>query len=250
MAVLAVFLNVYPVFAKPDEPSELDHARNVIRACRSAGVKRIVYASATRVSDYPKMKADGRLEAGSHLDKYFQSKYSIQEEVMTAGFESWTILQPAWLMSNLLSPSAKLYFPELADEWLLKTAFQPETKLQVLDPKDFGTFGAAALTDGSGKWNGKVLPLAGQEVTMTEIAETFNKCLGNMMKRSVRVEYMVGEERERKEELNPIVAAQIWISETGLGVDLEAVKRYRLPIGALEDYLMREKTAMDEALKA
>ena len=85
-----VFLNVYPVFTDPD--GEVKHARNIISACRRAGVKKMVYSSATRVSDYPKMIADGRLELGSFPASYFRSKHQIQEEVKKAGFDGWTIL--------------------------------------------------------------------------------------------------------------------------------------------------------------
>jgi hypothetical protein len=52
---------------------------------------------------------------------------------------------------------------------------------------------------------------------------------------------MVGEEKEIKGKPKPIVAAQIWISETGLGDGLRAVKQNGLPIGAQEGYLIRRR---------
>jgi hypothetical protein len=53
-----------------DLDGEVKHARNIISACCRAGVKKMVYSSATCVSDYPKMIADGRLEFGSFLATY------------------------------------------------------------------------------------------------------------------------------------------------------------------------------------
>lgn len=243
-----VFLNVYPIFTDPD--GELKHAQNIIAACHAAGVTKIVYSSATRVSDYPEMKADGRVEVGSSRDIHSSSKYRIQEAVKMAGFESWTILQPAWLMSNLLAPNVRFSFPELAERGLLKTAFEPETRLQVVDPKDVGAFAAEALTSSGGGFGpliGQVVPLAGQEVTMGQIAEAINKCLQGK-ERSVKAEFMVGEEKEKMKVLNPMVDRQVWISKNGFGVDLEKVRGYGIPMGTLEEFLEREKVAMDQAL--
>lgn len=68
--------------------------------------------------------------------------------------------------------------------------------------------------------------MAGQEVTMGKIAEAINKYLQGKERRSVKAEFMVGEEKEKMKVLNPMVYAQVWISKNGLGVDLEKVKGY------------------------
>ncbi len=216
-------------------------------------MQKIVYSSAVRVSDYPDLKGDGRLKAGSGLGGYFSSKWRIEELVKEAGFESWTILQPAWLMSNLRAPSAAFYFPELKSERVLKTAYEAETRLQVLDPKDVGVFAKEALTCGIGRWNGRVVPLAGEEITIGGIADAINSWIGRSGrgkgKGKVRAEFMVGEEREKMKVLNPMVPAQIWIMENGSGVDLDKVRGYGVQMGTLEEFLERETAAMNQALE-
>lgn len=243
-----VFLNVYPVFTDPD--GELKHAQNVISASRAAGVKKIVYSSAPHVSDYPDLQREAKIEAKTFLGQYFYSKYRIQETVKEAGFESWTILQPAWLLSNLIAPSVQYYFPEGKSEGVLKTAFKLNTKLKVLDPKDAGSFAAKALTSDNGRWNAEIVPLAAEELTVTEIADGINNVIGGNGKRCVKAEFMDEEEREKIKAVNPIIFAQIWLSDNGLAVDLAKVRAYGIPLTTLEQFAKREQAALEEALSA
>src|SRR2546423_14599219 len=125
-------------------------------------------------------------------------------------------------MSNLTAPSAKFYFPELASDGVLKTAFEPQMKLQLLDPKEVGAFATEALT--SGKWNGEVIPLAGQELTMGEIPDEITHWIrdasrtdrtagrtpdNSVQHHGVKAEFIVGEEEEKMKILNPMVPAPI-----------------------------------------
>ena len=248
LGTTGVFLNVYPVFTDPD--GELKHAQNIISACRDAGVKRIVYSSASHVYHQAELTTKAHLKLDSFLGQYFWSKYRIQEAVKEAGLENWTILQPAWLMSNLLPPSAQHYFPEMKNDHILKTAFREESKLQLLDPQDVGKLAAEALADGNERWNGKVVPLASEELTMGEIADVIDKGIGGNKKITVTAKFMDDEERERVGALNPMVFAQIWLAEHGFDIDLEQVRSYGMAMGTLQQFVKRERAALEEALGA
>ena len=111
--------------------AELQHAQNVITACQRAGVTKLVYSSVARAGEHESFPA---WNPESVLAGYWLSKHRCQEAVKAArgSFRSWTIIQPGWLMSNLLPPTSRFYFPELASQGgPLRTASRPETKLQV-----------------------------------------------------------------------------------------------------------------------
>ena len=133
---------------------------------------------------------------------------------------------------------ARLYFPELASVGVLKTAYEPQTKLYLLDPKDVGSFAAEALTTERGKWHEQLIPLVAQELTMGEIAEGITDWLGGSG--AVRPEFMVREEKEKMKMMNPMVAAQIWLSQNGFGAYSDMEKQYGIPLGSLQDFSKRE----------
>jgi uncharacterized protein YbjT (DUF2867 family) len=76
-----LFLNVYPRF--DDLGAELRHARNILAASKSAGIKQVVCASAIGVDRYESLYD---LDPESFLGNYFRSKRTIEEEVQNGGY--------------------------------------------------------------------------------------------------------------------------------------------------------------------
>lgn len=235
---VGAFLNTMPT--RPSE-DELRHVSNILTAAKDAGVSRIVYSSAARAEDHESFSTwdPNGLQAG-----YWRTKTKIQEMVQHAGIESWTILQPAWIMTNWISPVSKWYWAELAAEKILVTAFGPETKVHLTDPADIGRFAVEALTSTSGVMVGKVIKVAGDELTIGEIAEAMTLVAGV----EVSVKIRSDEEIEKLKGSNPFVASQLWQRLDGSRVDLQQVKSYGLEVTTFRKFSEANKAALLSAL--
>ncbi|KAK3078741.1 hypothetical protein LTS18_006729, partial [Coniosporium uncinatum] len=94
-----VFLNT-----SPDQPfeTELQHAQYVINASKSAGMTRIACATVTRCEQFP-----DDFPSWMHQTPfigYWTTKAAVQRAATDAGFQRWTILQPAFVMTNWIAP--------------------------------------------------------------------------------------------------------------------------------------------------
>ena len=93
-----VFLVLAPT---QDAEEEVRHAQNVLNAAVAAGVKQCVYSS---VANAGKHEAFRSWSPDTFRASYWTVKAAIQDAVKSAGFERWTILQPGFLMPNLVYP--------------------------------------------------------------------------------------------------------------------------------------------------
>jgi len=122
---------------------------------------------------------------------YWLTKSAIQDAVSTTtGFSSWTVLQPAFLLSNLVPPTSRFYFQQLAaPPHIMRTAYTPMTKIPITDLVDIGKFAVKAFL--SHELDDKVVPVACLEaLTMDKIARTISDVSG----RQVRTEFVSEEE--------------------------------------------------------
>lgn len=238
-----VFLNTSPT---PVSEHEVTQATAIIAAAKAAGAQRIVYSSVTRAEEhesFPTWDPHGT-KAG-----YWTAKTRIQELVKDAGFAGWTILQPAFIMNNWISPMAKWYWPELAREHTLLTAFAADTLVHVTDPDDIGRFAVAALTSEATGLNGEVIRVAGDELTIVEIAREMSRVSGTEVKVKIRSD----EEIDRLKGNNPFVLSQLWQRLTPIGggsqVDLGKVRSYGVPVTSFKEFLERHREALIEAFE-
>jgi hypothetical protein len=89
------------------------------------------------------------------------------------GFEYWTILKPAFFMENFVRPS--FMFANWVDDRLV-SVIAPDTVLPVIAVRDIGAAGAAAVDDPT-KFTKLDIELAGDYLTMTEIATVLSDVL-------------------------------------------------------------------------
>lgn len=175
---------------------------------------------------------------------YWLTKSAIQDAVSTTtGFSSWTILQPAFLLSNLVPPISRFYFQQLAaPPHIMRTAYTPMTKIPITDPVDIGKFAVKAFL--SHELDGKVVPVVCLEApTMDEIARTVSDVSG----RQVRTEFVSEEEFQERRGRDMVVAAQGWARDGWLDVDMDQVREYGVEVGTLRGFLEREKEALGRA---
>ncbi|GMG25085.1 NmrA family protein [Aspergillus oryzae] len=233
---LAVFLNVMPTF--PDFSSELQHAKNVVNAAKAGTVTSIIYSSVTMTGKHETFPGWG---ADYPMAWYWTSKAAIESLVRASGFRYWTILRPAFLMYNYLSPTADHMFPSLPSEHVFRTAYKPDSPMTILDPDDVGKFATAAILDPE-MYNQHEIDLGAQALTPDEIARALSQASG----KDIKVEFYTADKAASLSSVNPRITAQLWSNDVGYQVDMEALKKYPIKLTTFSEYLHREKCAVQK----
>jgi uncharacterized protein YbjT (DUF2867 family)/predicted ester cyclase len=228
-AALRGVYGLYSVQGMDDgSDSEKRHVGLLIAAAVKMGVRHVVHSSVNRTGEQDGFPG---WEEGRWNKKYWIDKAYGEEVVRNAGFPSWTILRPVFFMDNLIPPKVPYIFP-LLDSANLVTAFKPATKLQMVAVEDIGTFAMAAFGDAK-KFGGQTIDLAGDELTMAEVAECLNSFRGSRIRAG-----FISEDEAVKKGMDPALANfQEWSNQVGYDVDLSAVKNYGLPVTSFRQWL-------------
>jgi uncharacterized protein YbjT (DUF2867 family) len=125
-------------------------------AARAAGVQHYVYASV----------GSAHRETGI---PHFENKARVEERVRELGFPSWTVLRPAFFMENFLSDDNRAAIANGE----LTLGIDPNTRLQMIAVEDIGKYGKLVFEQPE-RFNGRSLDLAGDELTMREVADTLS----------------------------------------------------------------------------
>jgi uncharacterized protein YbjT (DUF2867 family) len=147
---------------------------NLVEGALAAGVPQFVHTSVSGAGQHTEGPgwAEGRW---APLEPYYTTKAGIQDRVREAGFPHWTLLKPAFFMENLL-PSAAYLFPRGVEGGLV-TVLRPDTHLSLIAVDDIGAAAAAAFAEPR-RFDRVELELAGDYLTMTDIAAVLSKALG------------------------------------------------------------------------
>lgn len=163
--------------------------------------------------------------------KHFLAKHNIEIHLRDkAGKEggskfTWTILRPVAFMDNLNPGFLCSLFTAMWD-----AALSPNTKLQLVGTRDIGIFAAKALSDPSA-WSGKAVGLAGDELTLTEARDIFQRVVGKPLPQTWTIlgRGMIWGMKE----MGDMFA---FFEREGYGADIEALKR-EAPVQNLETWL-------------
>ena len=150
----------------PDDPdAERRHGSALIAAARAADVAQFVHSSVSNAGDFRAMPgwAEGQWERN-----YWESKALVEDKVIDAGFESFTILRPAFMMENFLPPKFVYMFPGLA-EGRVETLLDADTHLAFVAAADIGSAATIAFS-GDARLRNEVVELAGDWLTMPQVA--------------------------------------------------------------------------------
>lgn len=167
----AVFSVQMPDMAGRGFDGEVAQAVNLIEAARDAGVPQFVHTSVSGAGQHVAW-VKGRW---AWMEPYYIAKAGIQDRVREAGFAHWTLIKPGFFMENF-RPSAEIMFPRGVEGGLV-TLLKPTTRLSLVAVDDIGTAAAAAVS-APDTFDGVELELAGEVLTMTEIAATLARALG------------------------------------------------------------------------
>ncbi|MCP3707043.1 NmrA/HSCARG family protein [Paraburkholderia sp. CNPSo 3274] len=224
--VRSVFSVLLPDFDRSDRERRQGFA--LVDAARNAGVQQFVHTSVA--------------QAGNHLtfpgwnekrwnQKYWTDKWDVEEAVRSAGFESWTVLQPAFMMDNLAEPKARAMFPHLRDGLLL-SALLPDSRLDWIAADDVGALAAGALNDAQ-RWHGETVPLASEKLTMSEVGTRLGQVLGTQ----IGVSHVSPDEARAKGLAPGWVNAQEWINAVGYRVDIDSLSERGIELTSMTDWI-------------
>ena len=190
---------------------EVRQGKTVADAAKAAGVEHFVYSSvgsAHRQTGIP----------------HFESKWEVENHVRQIGLP-YTILRPTAFMQNW----------EWAREMILggtlAQPFDPDKAFQQVAVEDIGAFAAIAF-ENPDRWIGREVDLAGDEQSMTEIADTFSRVTGREVSYYQvpwdRFEEQVGEENTLNSR---------WINDVGYEADIAALRQEYPELTSFERYL-------------
>jgi uncharacterized protein YbjT (DUF2867 family) len=184
----------------------------VAEAAKAAGVAHLVYSSvggAERCTGIP----------------HFESKYLIEQHIRAAGLRA-TILRPAFFMENFAQAGPKQSDGEL----VLRLALSPETRLQMIAVRDIGLFAALAF-EGREGIAGRSLEIAGDELSMTELARAFAAAAGRVVRYQRQP---LAELEARSAETAKMFG---WFETSGYRADLTALRRVNPDLTTLAAWL-------------
>jgi uncharacterized protein YbjT (DUF2867 family) len=191
-------------------------------AAKAAGVDHYVYSSV----------GSAHRETGI---PHFESKWEVEEHVRASGVP-YTVLRPVYFMQNwemMREPILGGTLPQPLD---------PGKPFQMIDADDIGVFAATAFENPDG-WIGREVDLAGDELTMPEIAATFSRVIGR------QVDYFQvpweGFEEQMGEEFTVMYR---WFNDYGYEADVAGLRKEHPGLVSLEQYLRThgwENTAVD-----
>lgn len=141
---------------------EIRQGKNVADAAKAAGVQHLVYSSV------------GAAHRGMG-QQHFESKWIIEQHIHSLDI-SYTILRPAAFFENFNWERASIL-----NGIFNALGLRPEKERQMIAVEDIGVFVALAFAKPE-EYLGTTIELAGDELTESQIADTFAKVIGRPLK--------------------------------------------------------------------
>jgi len=194
---------------------EIIQGKLLVDAAHRAQIQHFVYSSV------------GGAERESGIP-HFESKWQIEKHIRALGLPA-TIIRPVFFMDNFTS-----YFGEpIKQQNKLILPLHQDTRLQLIATEDIGSFAALAFEQPTG-FLGKALEIAGDELSMTELAETFSR----VMKRTIE---FVELPMEQMIQGDPEMALMFeWFNTHGYQAVLPALRALHPALLTLETWLRQK----------
>ncbi len=182
-----------------DVENEVRQGINLAAAASRSRISHLVYSSAAG--------ADKKTGV-----PHFDSKFRVEEHIRGTGMP-YTILRPAFFMENWIGMRDQL------EQGVIAFPMRPETRLQMVAVDDIGGVVVTAF-ERPGIWQGRTVELAGDEMSLHDLAETFSRVMGR------RVEYQqVPWDKFEQQAGRELTLMFRWLEEVGLHVDIDAVRQ-------------------------
>lgn len=225
----AAMAGVHALFSvlRPDPAgSDLERRQGmaVVEAAKRAGITHVIHSTVCQAGTHESFP---RWHEGYWSTAYWTDKWAVEQFIHDAGFEFWTILRPSFIMTNLTRSRAPVLFPQLSRGQLVSPVW-PDAKVQLIAPEDIGAFTVAAFADPQ-RYNRQTIELAGDELTMGEIAAVLASATGN----SVEAISLSPDEAIASGIPATWVRSQEWTNHVGYLVDRTKLAAYGLPMTRL-----------------
>lgn len=143
---------------------------------------------------------------------HFDSKGKIEERIRQIGIP-YTIFRPVFFMENWLMMRDGI------EKGTIMLPLSPQTRLQMIAVDNIGAFVALAF-EHPGHWHNRAYELAGDELSMAELAEAFSRASA----REVRYQQVSWDQFEQRAGHEMTVMYR-WFEEKGYNVDIPAVRQ-------------------------
>jgi uncharacterized protein YbjT (DUF2867 family) len=197
--------------AHEDVTAEIREGILVADAAKKSRVSHLVYSSvaaADRNTGIP----------------FFDSKARIEEHIRGTGVY-YSILRPVFFMENWL------YMREGIEQGSLALPLTPDRRLQMIAVDDIGAFVATAF-EHPGNWQGRTMDIAGDELSMSDLARAFSRMSG----REVQYRQVPWDEFEQRAGSN-MTRMWRWFQENSLGADISECRREYPKLTTFERWL-------------
>ena len=192
---------------------EIRQGKNVADAAKAAGVQQLVFSSV------------GAAHRGAG-QKHFESKWIIEQYIHTLGVP-YTILRPSAFMENYNWSRA-----EILNGTYVGRGLRPEKGVQTIAVEDIAVFAALAFANPK-EYLGKTLELSGDELTESQIADTFAKVIGRPVKLA---KLTPGSGRRSDEEMK---AMFVFFNGEAYDADIPALRKLHPGLLTFEQYLRK-----------
>jgi uncharacterized protein YbjT (DUF2867 family) len=179
--------------------AEVRQGFHLIDAAQRSGITHFVYSSVASADQSTRIP-------------HFDSKFCIEEHLRGTGMH-YTIVRPVFFMENWLG------MRQMIEGGAIALPLDPTTRLQMVAVDDIGGVVATAF-ERSGKWQDRAFEVAGDELSMAELAQSFSRAAG----REVQYRQLPWEEFEARS--GPEVTTMYrWFYDVGYHVDIQTVRQ-------------------------
>lgn len=156
---------------------------------------------------------------------HFDSKYQVEEYARGLGFAYLTFLRPVFFMENWLT------MKDVIEGGHIYLPLSPSKKLQQVAVSDIGGVAAMAF-EHRDKWNGKAIELAGDELSMEQVAADFARKTGH----DVQYQQTPWDQFEQKAGHEMTVMFR-WFEDHGYKADIDSLRSDYKPLTSFEQWL-------------
>jgi uncharacterized protein YbjT (DUF2867 family) len=185
---------------QPVGPDEVKQGKGLIDAIARSRVSHVVYSSV------------GAADRNTGIP-HFETKHEIEEHLRGSG-QRYTILRPVFFMENWLA------MREQIESGVLPQPLKPDTRLQMVAVDDIGAVATMAFEKPK-HWENRALELAGDELSMAELAQAFSRMSG----REVRYEQIPWDQFEQQAGREMTIMYK-WFEDVGYHVNLSEVRQF------------------------
>jgi uncharacterized protein YbjT (DUF2867 family) len=137
-----------------------------------------------------------------------------------------SVLRPVYFMENFNAPTAR----KIISGGRLIMALDPNKPLQMISVEDIG-FIAAIMLDNPDDWKGRSIEIAGDSLTMPQVAQKFSAAPGQ------KVEFVEQQLQELKKVDHERYLMMTWLNGPGYQADIGAIRSIHPSLMNLDQWL-------------